>query len=126
MRFSSYAWHQLDTVMPGTNRALKGHRLIAPWPVSGPRLDEFYEGELVQTEGEVIRIESDLPAGHKLFLRRTPSGPGPEMQVFLPPSVQVDPALLSAGRRIQVTGFCAQYNQTYEIVVRSHRDLKAR
>ena len=48
------------------------------------------------------------------------------MQVFLPPSVQVDPALLSAGRRIQVTGFCAQYNETYEIVVRSHRDLKAR
>ena len=101
----------------------KGHRLIKPWPVSGPRLDEFYEGKIVQTEGEVIRIESDLPAGHKLFLRR---GPGPEMQVFLPPSVQVDPALLSAGRRIQVTGFCAQYNQTYEIVVRSHRDLKAR
>ena len=101
----------------------KGHRLIAPWPVSGPRLDEFYEGKLVQTEGEVIRIESDLPAGRKLFLRRDA---GPEMQVFLPPSVQVDPALLSAGRRIQVTGFCAQYNQTYEIVVRSHRDLKAR
>ena len=104
----------------------KGHRLIAPWPVSGPRLDEFYEGKIVQTEGEVIRTESDLPAGHKLFLRRASSGPGPEMQVFLPPSVQVDPALLSAGRRIQVTGFCAQYNQTYEIVVRSHRDLKAR
>ena len=101
----------------------KGHRLIAPWPVSGPRLDEFYEGKIVQTEGEVIRIESDLPAGRKLFLRRDA---GPEMQVFLPPSVQVDPALLSAGRRIQVTGFCAQYNQTYEIVVRSHRDLKAR
>ena len=101
----------------------KGHRLIAPWPVSGPRLDEFYEGKLVQTEGEVIRIESDLPAGRKLFLRR---GRGPEMQVFLPPSVQVDPALLTAGRRIQVTGFCAQYNQTYEIVVRSQRDLKAR
>ena len=103
--------------------AQKGHRLIKPWPVSGPRLDEFYEGKIVQAEGEVIRIENDLPAGHKLFLR---PGPGPEMQVFLPPSVQVDPALLTAGRRIQVTGFCAQYNQTYEIVVRSNRDLKTR
>ena len=101
----------------------KGHRLIAPWPVSGPRLDEFYEGKIVQTEGEVIRLENDHPAGHKLFLRR---GPGPEIQVFLPPSVKLDAALLTAGRRIQVTGFCAQYNQTYEIVVRSHRDLKAR
>ena len=46
--------------------------------------------------------------------------------VFLPPSVPVDPALLTAGRRIQVTGFCAQYGQIYEIVVRSPRDLKAR
>lgn len=109
----------------------KGHRLIKPWPVSGPRLDEFYEGKIVQTEGEVIRIEDDLPAGHKLFLHPGPPapsapGPGAEMQVFLPPSVLVDPALLTAGRRLQVTGFCAQYGQTYEIVVRSHRDLRAR
>ena len=104
----------------------KGHRPIKPWPVSGPRLDEFYEGKIVQTEGVVIRIENDLPAGHKLFLHPGPSGPSPEMQVFLPPSVPVDPALLTAGRRIQVTGFCAQYGQTYEIVVRSDRDLKAR
>ena len=46
--------------------------------------------------------------------------------VFLPPSVPVDPALLTVGRRIQVTGFCAQYGHIYEIVVRSPRDLKAR
>ena len=109
----------------------KGHRLIKPWPVSGPRLDEFYEGKIVQTEGVVIRIQDDLPAGHKLFLHparpaSSAPGAGPEMQVFLPPSVPVDPALLTVGRRIQVTGFCAQYNQTYEIVVRSHHDLKAR
>ena len=104
----------------------KGHRLIKPWPVSGPRLDEFYEGKIVQTEGVVIRIENDLPAGHKLFLHPSRPGSSQEMQVFLPPSVEVDPALLTAGRRIQGTGFCAQYGQIYEIVVRSPRDLKAR
>ena len=101
----------------------KGHRLIKPWPVTGPRLDEFYEGKMVQTEGEVIRLERDLPAGNKLFLRRAA---GPETQIFLPPSVKLDAELLTVGRRIQVTGFCAQFNQSYEIVVRSTRDLKAR
>ena len=97
----------------------KGHALVRPWKVERPQLDEFYEGKLVRAEGEIVRLVSDLPYGHKLILRRG----GSELQVFLPATVMPDPGLLTAGRKVEVTGFCAQYDQTYEIVVRSARDL---
>ncbi len=104
-------------------RPQRGHRLISPWKIEREVIDEFYEGKLVQTEGEVIRLENDLPAGHKLFLRR---GAGPELQVFIPPAVKLDTALLTPGRLLKVTGFCAQYDRIYEIVVRSAKDFKPR
>ena len=103
-------------------RLKKGHRLISPHRIELSQVDEIREGQIVRLEGEVARpLVNDLPAGYKLFLRGAGRG---EVQIFLPPSVRPDPALLTPGRRLEVTGWCAQYNQTYEVIVRSARDLK--
>ena len=102
-------------------RPQKGRSLFKPWPQERAALGEFYEGKIVRTEGEVLRLTSDLPYGHKLFLRHA----GGELQVFLPPGTRPAEALLAPGRRLQVTGFCAQYDKVYEIVVRSAKDVIA-
>lgn len=105
-------------------RLKRGHRLISPRRIELSQVDEIREGQIVRLEGEVARpLVDDLPAGYKLFLRGAGTN---EVQVFLPPSVHPDPAMLTPGRRLEVTGWCAQYNQTYEVIVRSARDLQPR
>ena len=79
-------------------------------------------GQLVRLEGEVARAPvNDLPSGHKLVLK-DPQG---TVQVFFPATVVPDLALLRLGQRVRVTGWCGQYDQTYEVVVRTAKDVKA-
>jgi hypothetical protein len=113
--------HGLLVLRARSIRPQKGRSLIRPWKMDSPALHEVYEGKLVQAQGEVLRFSDDLPYGHKLFLRLAS---GKEMQVFLPVGTKPDAALLAPGRRLEVVGFCAQYDQVYELVVRSPKDLR--
>jgi hypothetical protein len=106
-------------------RLAKGRSLFRPRKIELDQVDEMREGQLVQVEGELARAPvNDLPAGYKLFLRQAPGTR--EVQVFVPASVRLDKALLTPGRRLRITGWCAQYGQTYEVVVRKANDIDER
>lgn len=93
----------------------KGRRLVKPWKMTSPKLSEFYEGKIVQAEGEIV----SPPDGQKLELR---TGPAASIQILLLPGARS--ANLQAGQRVQVTGFCIEDNRTYSIVVRSEKDIR--
>jgi len=102
-------------------RLKKGRSLVRPRKITLAQVDEAHEGQLVRLEGEVARVPmNDLPSGYKLFLKGSPGG----TQVFFPATVVPDLALLRPGQKIQVTGWCGQYDQTYEVVVRTAKDVK--
>jgi hypothetical protein len=105
-----------------TIRPQKGRSLIKPWTLDGPALSEFYEGKLVRAKGEVVRFQDDRPYGSKLILKLPAGG---ELQVFLPVGAKPEDAMLTPGRKLEVTGFCAQFGRVYELVARSPKDLKA-
>ena len=99
------------------------HRQIQPRTLRFPDLNESTEGLLATVEGTLARPpQSDLPYGHKLFLRDAASR---ELQIFLPAQLPPDPSW-APGLSLRVTGFVAQYNQTYELVPRSPRDIQPR
>ncbi len=103
-------------------RPKKGRSLVRPRRITLAQVDEAHEGQLVRLEGEVARAPlNDLPSGHKLVLK-DPQG---TVQVFFPATVVPDLALLRPGQRVRVTGWCGQYDQTYEVVVRTAKDVKA-
>ena len=75
----------------------------------------------MRLQGVVARPPvNDLPAGYKMFLR----GREKEVQIFLPASVPPDLDLLHPGRLVEVTGWCGQYNEIYEVVVRAAGEVR--
>jgi hypothetical protein len=112
--------HGLLVLKARSIRPQKGSRLIQPWTLESNSLSELHEGKLLKATGVVLRLTNDLPYGYKLFLTLPKGG---EIQVFLPPAARPTDDLLTPGRRIEVIGFCAQYNQVYEIVPRSANDF---
>jgi DNA/RNA endonuclease YhcR with UshA esterase domain len=80
-------------------------------------------GYLISVEGTITQdgVVDDLPYGYKVFLN---DGSG-VVQVFLSASTKIDPRAryLRPGGQLRVTGFGSQYNKTYEVEPRNHRDL---
>ncbi len=104
-------------------RLAKGHSLMRPRKIELSQVDEIREGQLVRIEGEVARAPvRDLPAGYKVFLRDPSKG---EVQVFFPAQIPPDPELIAPGRMVRIVGWCSQHNDTYEVVVRSKKDVRA-
>ena len=101
-----------------------GRRKIPARSVPLRSVGEATEGLLLRVEGRLDRAaQPDPPYGYKIFVR---DHQGQELQVFLP--AQLDPATLSLkpGARLRVTGWCAQYDATYEVVPRNARDVVVR
>ena len=113
--------HGLLVLRALTIRPQRGHRLIGPWKLEEDALSEFHEGKLVKTGGEVVRLEGGGRAGRRLTVRRAG---GAEVQVLLPAAVKLNETLLTPGRAIQVTGFCAQDDRVYRLIVRTGRDIQ--
>ncbi|MBY0505503.1 MAG: hypothetical protein K2X03_16440 [Bryobacteraceae bacterium] len=100
--------------------ARRGRRFIRPVEIGLKEVGEAHEGQLVRVTGEVARAPvKDLPSGYKLFLRKA----GGEVQVFLPSPARPDPEW-AVGRRVEVTGWCGQYKETYEVVPRAAADVR--
>jgi hypothetical protein len=112
--------HGMLVLRASTIRADRGRKLVKPWKHESDKLDEFYEGKLVETEGVVTRFVPDRPYGDKLFLKRGAD----ELQVFLPVGVRPADEMLKPGQAIRVVGFCAQYDRVYELVPRSAKDFR--
>lgn len=82
-------------------------------------------GFLITVEGTITQDGTldDLPYGTKLWID---DGSGP-LQIYLNASTNIDPDadLFKPGRRIRVTGFASQYNETYEVEPRFRQDIRA-
>lgn len=93
-------------------------RVLATGEVS-----ELTEGLLLQVSGTVTRgPTNDMPYGYSVFID---DGSG-ETQVFIPASTGVNPFRIpfaKIGNRIQVTGFCGEYNGQFEVLPRVRADI---
>ncbi len=108
---------------PASVEKLEGTRQVTPQDKRTGDINEASEGLLVRATGNLTRtFEDDLPYGYKLYFD---DGSG-EVQIFVHVSAGFDPATLraiTAGQRLQVTGFAAQYKSTYELAPRQPSDL---
>lgn len=108
---------------PSAVETLSGTQQTSPRTVTTGDINESTEGLLVRASGNVTRVfEDDSPYGYKLYFN---DGSG-EVQIFVHVSAGFDPAKLraiTAGQRLQVTGFAAQYKSTYELAPRQPSDL---
>lgn len=108
---------QIVPAMPEGVEALRGDQLrISTGQVGAATL-----GYIVTIEGAIVRSESDDQYGWKLWID---DGSG-EAQVYLNKGTHIDPRApyLQVGKRIRVTGFGNVYDTTYEVDLRSRRDI---
>ena len=100
-----------------------GTELVSPQDVTTGGVNESVEGELIHVSGAITQaFQDDSPYGYKLYIN---DGTG-EVQVFVHVSAGFDKAALQAltvGQRIDVVGFAAQYETTYEVAPRMPSDL---
>lgn len=108
---------------PASVETLAGTQQVSPRTVTTGGVNESTEGLLVRVSGNVSQaFQDDSPYGYKLYVN---DGSG-EVQVFFHASAGFDPEALralSVGQHIQVTGFSAQYETTYEVAPRQPADL---
>jgi DNA/RNA endonuclease YhcR with UshA esterase domain len=108
---------------PSGVTVLKGTKKLTPKKVGTGAVNESVEGQLLQVTGKVTKtFQDDSPYGYKLYID---DGSG-EIQIFVHVSAGFDKAALqalAAGQKIQVVGFGAQYETTYEVAPRSPADL---
>lgn len=108
---------------PASVEKLEGTQQVSPRDVTTGGVNESTEGLVVRVSGNVSQaFQDDSPYGYKLYVN---DGSG-EVQVFFHVSAGFDPNTLRAlpvGQHIQVTGFSAQYETTYEVAPRQPSDL---
>ncbi|KFE70081.1 DNA-binding protein [Hyalangium minutum] len=111
---------------PSGVTVLKGTKKLSPTKVGTGAVNESVEGQLIQVKGKITKtFQDDSPYGYKLYID---DGSG-EIQIFVHVSAGFDKAALqalAAGKEIQVVGFGAQYETTYEVAPRSPADLIAK
>ncbi len=103
---------------------LLGLRRFDPEEVETGDVSEDTEGLLVEVSGTVTRpIVNDLPYGYQVFID---DGSG-ETQIFIPASTGINPfniPFIKPGKRIQATGFSAQFQAQYEVLPRHRLDIR--
>ena len=108
---------------PASVEKLSGTQQVAVQDVTTGGINESTEGLLVRASGNVTRtFADDSPYGYKLYFN---DGSG-EVQIFVHVSAGFETAQLraiTAGQRLQVTGFSTQYKTTYELAPRQPSDL---
>jgi DNA/RNA endonuclease YhcR with UshA esterase domain len=108
---------------PAGVTVLKGEKKVAPKKVSTGSVKEPVEGLLIQVSGKITQtFKDDSPYGYKLYVD---DGSG-EVQIFVHVSAGFEKAALeklAAGAQLEVVGFAAQYEATYEVCPRSPADL---
>jgi hypothetical protein len=96
-------------------------RRTEPARVATGQIGEATEGRLVEVEGRITQpVGNDLPYGYRLFVD---DGSG-EVQVFVYASTGIDPGGLQPGQRVRAVGLGGQFNDHYELLPRSPRDLR--
>jgi DNA/RNA endonuclease YhcR with UshA esterase domain len=92
-----------------------------PRAVRTGEVNEAQEGWLVRIRGRVVtQPENDAPWGWKVMVD---DGTGAVM-LFLDAETNVDPAGFRLGESVEVTGFAGQYDDHYEVVPRTHLDVR--
>ncbi|PTL79057.1 DNA-binding protein [Vitiosangium sp. GDMCC 1.1324] len=108
---------------PASVEKLEGTQQVGPKDVRTVGIDESTEGLLVRVSGNVSRpVHAELPYGYEVYID---DGSG-EVQVYVHGSAGFAPDTvnsLTVGQHIQVTGFSAQYENTYEVAPRQPSDL---
>lgn len=108
---------------PASVEKLEGTQQVGPKDVRTADVDESTEGLLVHVSGNVTRAaHEELPYGYELYID---DGSG-EVQVYVHGSAGFAPDTLrslTVGQRVQVTGFAAQYESTYEVAPRQPSDF---
>lgn len=108
---------------PSEIEQVQGTQTVTPRAVLTGDVAEALEGRLVQVTGSVTRtFQDDSPYGYELYIN---DGSG-EVQIYVYLTTGFDRATLealTAGQRITVVGFAAQYESQYEVIPRQPSDL---
>ncbi|WP_225409002.1 DUF5689 domain-containing protein [Stigmatella hybrida] len=108
---------------PSEIEQVQGTQTVTPRAVLTGEVAEPVEGRLVQVTGNVTRtFQDDSPYGYELYIN---DGSG-EVQIYVYLTTGFDRATLealTAGQRITVVGFAAQYESQYEVIPRQPSDL---
>ena len=91
------------------------------------QMDEYYVGRLVQLEGTITELRSDLPYGWKLFIRAKDGKDSDTALVFISSTSKIDPRTESEfkeGEQIEVTGFFIKYKDELRLLPRDMKDIK--
>lgn len=91
------------------------------------QMDEYYVGRLVQIEGVITELKSDLPYGWKLFIRAKGGKESDTALVFISSTSKIDPRTESdfkEGENIEITGFFIKYKDELRLLPRDMKDIK--
>jgi DNA/RNA endonuclease YhcR with UshA esterase domain len=109
--------------VPGDIAILPETKQVTAKDVGTGAVNESVEGRLIRVSGNITQtFKDDSPYGYKLYIN---DGSG-EVQVFVHVSAGLDKAMLqalTAGKKLTVVGFAAQYDTTYEVAPRQPSDL---
>jgi DNA/RNA endonuclease YhcR with UshA esterase domain len=109
--------------VPADIAIVPGTKPVAAKDVPTGAVNESVEGLLIRVSGAITQtFKDDSPYGYKLYLN---DGSG-EVQIFVHVSAGLDKAMLqalTAGKKLTVVGFAAQYDTTYEVAPRQPSDL---
>jgi hypothetical protein len=118
-----------DTVLPGLlvlvnvteTKAHGSGPKVRAQPVATGDVGEDTEGSIVRITGTISQpIVNDLPFG---FIIVVNDGSG-DINVFVCASTGIDVSGLSQGQTVQVTGFCGQFAEHFEVDPRTQSDIQ--